>query len=312
LVSSALLLDIFLTDILPIFLVAGVGFVLARRINVPVRALSSVTFNALAPCLVFTLLVTSSISLLDFGRMALFCALVTGIVGVLARLAAIPLKFDRPGLIAFLLVVMFSNAGNFGLPVVLFAFGPEALTFATVYFVTSAVLLYTVGVFLAASGRRSVTEALLGVRRVPTIYAVAAAGIVIGLGVQVPAGIMRAISLLRDASLPLMMLVLGMQLERAPRPDKPAAVAAAAVLSLLVSPAIAFLVASAMALQGPAFQAAVIQSSMPAAVVTTILALEFDLDPGFPTSVVFATTLLSPFTVTALIAYLQRATPVVP
>jgi predicted permease len=190
--------------------------------------------------------------------------------------------------------------------VVLFAFGPEALTFATVYFVTSAVLCYTVGVFLAASGRRSVGEALLGVRRVPTIYALVAAGVVLALGVQVPAGIMRAVSLLRDASLPMMMLVLGMQLERAPRPDRPAAVAAAVVLSLLISPVVAFMVASAMGLQGPAFQAAIIQSSMPAAVVTTILALEFDLDPGFPTSVVSATTLLSPFTVTGLIAYLQR------
>ncbi len=44
---------------------------------------------------------------------------------------------------------------------------------------------------------------------------------------------------------------------------------------------------------------------MPAAIVTTILALEFDLDPTFPTSVVFVSTLLSPITVTLLIAYLR-------
>jgi predicted permease len=303
---AALLLSIFTTDILPIFVVAGIGFFLARYLAVPVKPLSTVIFNALAPCLVFNLLVTSSIGALDFGRMALFCVVVTAVLGVVARLAAIPLRLDRPALAAFLLVVLFSNSGNFGLPVVLFAFGREALTFATVYFVTSAVLSYTVGVFLAASGQRSVMQALLGIRRVPAIYAVVAAAIVLGLGIRVPVAVMRPIALLSDASLPMMMLALGMQLERVTKPAKPAAVATAVALSLLASPAIAFLVAWAMGLSGPAFQAAVIEASMPAAVVTTIIALQFGLDPSFPTMVVFATTLLSPFTVTGLIAYLQR------
>jgi predicted permease len=45
---------------------------------------------------------------------------------------------------------------------------------------------------------------------------------------------------------------------------------------------------------------------MPAAVVTTVLALEFDLDPSFATSAVFVSTLLSPFTIVLVIAYLQH------
>ena len=53
-------------------------------------------------------------------------------------------------------------------------------------------------------------------------------------------------------------------------------------------------------------QAAIIEASMPAAVITTVLALEFNLDAGFSTSVVFVTTLLSPVTLVVLIAYLQR------
>ena len=303
--TAALLVDIFLADLLPIFAIAGVGFLLARRLAVPVKPLSSVIFNALAPCLVFNLLVTSSIGIVDFGRMALFCVLLTATLSVVARLAAIPLHLDRASRAAFLLVILFSNSGNFGLPVVLFAFGRDALTFATVYFVTGAVLMYTVGVFLAASGRRTWTQALLGIRRVPTVYAVVVAALVLALGITVPVGLMRPIALLSDASLPMMILVLGMQIERARRPERPAAVATAVAISLLLAPAIAFGLARALGLTGPAFQAALVQSAMPAAVVTTIIALEFDLDPGFPTTVVFASTLLSPVTLTALIAYLR-------
>ena len=56
---------------------------------------------------------------------------------------------------------------------------------------------------------------------------------------------------------------------------------------------------------GPALQAGVVLSSMPVAVVTIILALEFNLDPEFVTSAVFVSTLMSPLTLTPLIAFLK-------
>jgi predicted permease len=300
------LLDIFAADILPVFVVAGAGFLLARYQDVNVRTIARVIFNVLAPCLVFTLLVTSPLSLADFGRMALFCALVTSAIGFVSAATGRLLRLDRAALVGFVLVVTFSNSGNYGLPVVLFAFGREALTHATVYFVTSSILMYTVGVFLAASGRRSVADALRGVTKVPAVYGMLAAAIVLAAGVDVPTPIMRPVSLLTDASLPMMILVLGMQLERAGKPDRPSPIVAAVVLSLLVTPALAIALATALPLTGPAFQAGVIQASMPAAIVTTIVALEFDVAPSFVTNVVFASTVLSPLTLTGLIAWLQR------
>ena len=47
-------------------------------------------------------------------------------------------------------------------------------------------------------------------------------------------------------------------------------------------------------------QAAVVLSSMPVAVATTILAVEYDASPEFVTSAVFLSTLLSPLTLTPL------------
>jgi predicted permease len=44
---------------------------------------------------------------------------------------------------------------------------------------------------------------------------------------------------------------------------------------------------------------------MPAAVVTTVLALEFDLDSSLVTGIVFLSTLLSPLTLVLLITYLK-------
>lgn len=300
-----LLLSIFLEDILPIFLVASAGFVLARRLHADVRTLSKATFNVLSPCLVFNLLVTSGLGAADFGRMALFTIGIIALIGLIAWLVTRPLRLDRPTLVAFLLVVMFSNNGNYGLSAVMFAFGREALAHATVYFVMNAALMFTVGVFLASAGRRSIGQALSGVLKVPPVYAVALAGLVLASGVQVPTALMRPIGLLSDAAIPVMLLVLGMQLERGKVPERPALVGLAAVLALAVSPLLAVGLADIVGLAGVARQAGIIQASMPAAVVTTILALEYDVAPSLVTGVVFVTTLLSPFTVTILIAFLR-------
>jgi len=124
---------------------------------------------------------------------------------------------------------------------------------------------------------------------------------------EVPVAAMRPIELLSDAAIPIMLLVLGMQLERALMPHQPVAVGIAVVLSLLVGPVVGMGLSSMLALTGAARQVAIVAASMPAAVITTVLALEFDLDPNFATSTVFLTTMLSPFTLVLLIAYLQRA-----
>jgi predicted permease len=305
-VSVPLVASIFVSDILPIFIIAGVGFLLARRLGANVKTLATVTFNSLSPCLVFDQLVTAQISGSQSLRVAAFCVLLTMAIGVAAWLSSVPLRLDRTTFSSFLLVAMFSNSGNYALPVVLFAFGKEALAFASVYFVTSAILLYTAGILVAASGRGSVRMALARLFKVPAVYAVAAAVIVLATGATVPVAVMRPIGLLSNAAIPVMLLVLGMQLERAAAPKHPSAVAAAVMLSLVVAPIIAFGLTAALGLSGAARQAAIIEASMPAAVITTVLALEFDLDAGFATSVVFFTTLLSPITLVLLIAYLQR------
>ena len=303
--AAQLLLSILVSDLLPVFAIAGVGFLVARFAGVQVQAVSRLTFHALAPALVFNALVTSTVDGSQFGRMTLFYALVAAAAGLMARIAAIPLRLDRRALSAFLLVVVCSNTGNYALPVTLLAFGREALAFASVYFVASSIFSYTGGVLLAASGRQSLRDAMLGVAKVPAVYGAVAAALAMRLGWNAPPAVMAPITLLSDASLPMMILVLGMQLERATMPDRPGAVATAVVVSLILTPLAALGLAHLVCLQGAALQAGVLQASMPTAVITTILALEFDVLPNFVTSVVFVSTLLSPVTVTLMIAYLQ-------
>ena len=300
------LLSILTSDIFPVFAIAAIGFLLERRMPGSVKLMSSVTFNALSPCLVFTQMVTTTMNSSNVGRMALYCVLLTAIMGLSGSLASIPLEISGKSRSSFLLVVMFSNSGNYALPVILFAFGREALAYASIYYVTSAVVLYTAGVFIAASGRGNLRQALMGITRVPAIYALALSGAIVLTHVKPPLMLIRPAGMLADAALPMMVLVLGMQLKRAVFPERPARVVVAVALSLIVAPVAGIALTVLLGLSGAAREAAIVLAAMPAAVITTILALEFDLDSSFVTTVVFVSTLLSPFTLARLIANLMK------
>ena len=299
------LISILLSDILPIFVIAAVGYLLERRVSGGVKALSSISFHALSPCLIFNLLVTSAVRADDAARMAAFCVLLICIMGVIARLVAGLLHLEPKTRTSFILTIMISNSGNYAMPVILFAMGREGLSYATIYFVASAVVTYSLGVFIAMHGNHGFRKAASGLFRIPALYALAAAAIILVTHTPVPAAVMRPVGMLSDAAIPMMIVVLGMQLKRATIPARPAAVLIAAAISLLVAPLIGVLLTWGLGLSGLAQKVAIVASAMPAAVVTTVMALEFDLDSSFVTSVVFVSTLLSPVTLVLLLAYLQ-------
>jgi hypothetical protein len=300
-----LLLSTFAFDLLPIFIIAAIGYALARWLGASATTLTHVVFYALLPCFAYRLLMTSAATGRSFGLMVLLAVLVMSSMALLGSLVAFALRLSRAETSVFLLVVMFSNGGNYGLPAVSFAFGEEALSYGTVFFLTGSVLTNTVGAFLAAAGRRSLRAALVSVLKIPALYGIAAAVLSLAAGRAMPTPLMRPITLLSDAALPMMILVLGMQLERAVMPRRPFLVAVAVTVSLVAAPLIALGLTSLLEVTGAARQAVVVLASMPVAVATTILALEYDNSPDFVTGAVFLSTLLSPLTLTPLIAYLR-------
>jgi predicted permease len=302
-----LLLSIFANNILPVFLVVGVGALLGVTVRPDVKAISRATFYALTPCLIFSGLTRSQVTGTETQQVFLFAALATLSTASLAWLAATLLRWDGTRKRALILPVLSVNAGNFGLSVVLFAFGQEAQARAILYFIASAVIGNSLGVAIAA-GRGSWRKALSNVARVPMIYATIAALIVNAVHtIQVPELLMRPIQLLGGAAVPMMLLVLGLQLARSAGKLRQhvGAISIATVLRLLIAPLIAFPIAWLTRVQGLAFQACVLEASMPSGVTSTIVALEYDLEPEAVTATVFFSTLCSAFTLSVMIAILR-------
>jgi predicted permease len=281
---------------------------LGRRFQLDLRSLSRVAFYVFSPCLVFDSLTHSDLSGSLFAQIGAISLGVTLLVALVAYLAGRSLRLERRTLATLVVAATFGNAGNFGLAVSKFAFGDAALSRALIYYVFNSLAVYTLGVAVAASGQRTWRDVIKHGLLLPTTVAVAIALLMRVTGLTTPAPIDRATNLLGQAAIPVMLMLLGLQLasiKTFPRAGL-GLIGIAAISQLLLAPLATLGLASALQVSGVTLQAVVVESAMPTAVITTILAVEYDLDATLVSGTVVLSTLLSPLTLTPWIAFLQH------
>ena len=310
------LLGIFATAILPIVAIAAVGFVLGRVRDVDVDPLNTVTVYVLVPALVFHSLATTSLSGGTLASVVGGVFLFTGVMATLAEGTGRAFGETEPILGTFVLVAVFSNAGNYGIPVSEFAFGAVGRSTAVVYIVAQSVAMYTLGVYLAARGEgedwRTGIRAIFGI---PLVYAVVAALAARWLGLVPPAdtAVMETLKLVGDSSIPLMLLILGIELAETDYSAAAVRVTPPTALKMLVAPLVAIGIATLVGFQNATVaRVFVLECSMPAAVTTLILTGEFaGATPDgieateFAGTAIFLSTVVSVPLLTVLIALLQ-------
>jgi malate permease and related proteins len=289
----------------PIFLTAGAGYLLARRLDVRPQGLAKATFYVFSPCLLFDKFSQSSLSADDMGRLALFALLTISGSGLIAWTLARLLRYDRVMVAAFVLCAIAGNTGNFGLPVNQFAFGDAALEPAVIYYAMSTLVLSTVGIYVAASGRRTARQSLRNALSVPLAYAGVAGLLVWASGVTVPLPIARFAGLTGEAAIPVMLVILGMQLAGVQLRDNLGPISLAAAVKLLSGPLLGVFFAGLLGLSGITRQAAIVEASVPTAVMAIVLATEYDTAPKFTAGVVMVSTLASLLTMTVVLTYLR-------
>jgi len=285
--------DIIINTLLPIFLIVGVGILVDRRLKFDPRSLSRVVVYVFSPCLVLGSMAGSDLGADELGLIMAMAAIVSVLMTMVGWALARVFRLDRRLASAFVLSVVLVNAGNYGLPLNEFAFGSGGVERAVVFFVVTAVVGNTLGVYLASRGQASVRRSLMNVLTVPLPYATVL-GLVLNLsGSALPLPIERAVTVLGGAAVPGMMLVLGLQLSRTRVKGRWGPIVLATAARLVIAPLIAFPLASALGLTGLARQVSIVEASMPTAVTAGVLATEFGSDAEFVTAVILVSTLAS-------------------
>lgn len=287
------LLGIFLNVLAPVFTLVLLGYLAAPRLQLETRTLSRYAYFILTPALVFTILSQTRIEAALAGRMIGFISLVYIGTTVLAFITARILRRPAAMTAAYVMIGVFGNVGNFGLPIVQFAEGPEALGLATVYFLANMVLAFIVCV-AAANFSRGFTLSMVGqVFRTPALLALAPALLVNWSGISLPPVVLRPLELLSAALIPTMLIVLGAQLADAGMPKLSPDMLIASGIRLIGGPALAFATVGWFGLPPLERNVGILQASMPAAVLVSIIAIENRLLPEFVTSAVLFSNVIS-------------------
>lgn len=269
--------------------------------KVPPRNFSVFSYYVFNPCLVISVFVSNQLQSDEVLRMIIFALLVFVCCGLVGWLLGFLFRLDRRMMVALILTAMLMNTGNLGIPVNMFAFGETGMAFASIYFVTNFVFANTVGVMIASLGAAGIRKALTNLLKVPTTYAMVLGILVVQLGWKIPLPLERTIDLLAAAAIPSMLVLLGLQFQEARWTGQTLALGLATGTRLLISPLIAVALIPLFGLQGVARQTGIIESAMPTAVITTVLAAEYNVEPSFVATTIFVTTLLSPLTLTPLL-----------
>ncbi|MDU2243349.1 AEC family transporter [Paenibacillus sp.] len=295
--------------IVPLSVPVAAGALLARFRTWDTKPLLSLYLYVLSPAIIYDTLRNAHISLDELystiGFALVNLLLMWGVAIAAGRLARLD-SAERAGLT---LISTLTNSANYGLPLVLLAFGQLGLDKASVYVITQMILVNTVGVYFAARSQFSVQSAVKSVFALPAVYAAALAVFLKCFGLHLTAGLEQGISMVADAYSPVVLTILGAQMVKVGRPEakqvKPAAFWAGTAIRLLLAPLIAFTALKLLGISGLLFSVLFIQASMPVAVNAVVLAERFDAAPGLVSKCIVWTTLASFLALPALIVIVQ-------
>ncbi|NGZ75603.1 AEC family transporter [Saccharibacillus alkalitolerans] len=282
---------------LPLSLPVLAGILLRRFKGLDTKPLSVLSLYVLSPAIIFTTLINARVSAGDVGITIAFSVInllaMWGVSLLLGRL----LKLEDAEKAGLTLVASFTNCVNYGLPLVLLAFGQAGLDKAAVYVVMQIIIVNTVGVFFAARSHFSVRKAGAAMLKLPALYVAALAGLLRLTGIELTDVMQTGINLLSGAYSPVVLIILGAQMIGAAhgewQPNLQKAFRAGLALRLFVAPLLSWLILLLLGAEPLLLGVLLVLASMPTAVNAVILAEQFGASPKFVSRCILWTTLAS-------------------
>lgn len=192
------------TIIFPLFSIVSIGFLYGKKHSPDMVSANQLNIDLFVPALIFHVLSDQSFQIDAYYQLAaaaFFVVIFSGFLAwPLARLMGYNVK-------TFVPPMMFSNSGNIGLPLALFAFGEKALPAAVMLFIVENTLHFSVGMKMMNN-----KISMLNIIKIPMVFAA-----ILGLsysftGWQLPEVVGTSIEMLGLVAVPLMLFSLGVRL----------------------------------------------------------------------------------------------------
>ncbi|WP_069651057.1 AEC family transporter [Caloranaerobacter ferrireducens] len=287
-----------LNQVLVLFILLILGFIL-KKINIMTdelgKGLSTLIIYVTLPALIITSMnykfsqdmLSNSIKLLIIGVIVYTFMIIVGVIFVKL------LKIQGMQKGVYLFLIIFSNVGFMGYPVVEVAFGKIGVFYAAIYNLIFNILIWTLGVILVNPGheKKINLKALIN----PGTVSIVLGFTLFIFSIKLPKPIYISLHKLGASTTPMAMLVVGSLLGDAKFKEifGNSKLFIVALLRLIIIPLSVLFVLTRLNLPPVVAGIPVIISSMPTAANAAIFARRFDSDYRLASQGVFLTTLIS-------------------
>ncbi|PKM90848.1 MAG: AEC family transporter [Firmicutes bacterium HGW-Firmicutes-12] len=290
--------------VLPVLLIFSTGYIGQRIFKLHIKSISTAALYLMTPPLVFRTFYTVKIDAM-YLNILIYSILLSVTIIAFIKIVAYYRNYSNSKTSALISSTAFMNNGNYGAPLMLFAYGALAFQYSVAIMILHTIIMSTLGLYYIAKGNFSVKKAIYSVLRMPIIHAVYVGLIWQYLNLPLPENIYNAISMVADASIPLVMLVLGMQLAEIKLLNiQWGIVSLGTVTRLLISPAIAYVITLILPVEPLLAKVMIVLGAMPSAAIMVMYSIEFDCDPQLVSSITLISTILSLVTLSILLTIL--------
>ena len=248
----------------PVFFIVGIGYFLGKKkSDIDTAFITNYSANFGAPALFIFAITSSGVSYEVFSEYFFYSiiALVSfAIVGIIF------LYFMKKDISRELPPFFLPNTGNMGLPICLFAYGSLGMGVAAAISSLVVLLHFTANIFLAS--KKFDIKVIL---KSPSTYAVIIAVSYLYFDITMPTFVINTVMLLGYAMIVLILMSLGVSLTQM----KVFSIKSSIISSIgrvIIGPIIGFIIIKIFNLSGYAAGVLLIQSSMPSAILTYLIA----------------------------------------
>jgi malate permease and related proteins len=295
--------------IVPLSIPVIVGALLGHFKQLDTKPLLTLCLYYLSPAIILDTLLTAHVSHNDIFQTTAFSLLNLVLLWALANFLGKALKLPTSETAGLTLISAFTNSVNYGLPLVLLAFGKLGLDKASVYVIIQMVIVNTIGVYFAARSQFSIKNAIKSVFSLPAIYAAILAFVLRSFDLSLPDGMAKGVSMVADAYSPVVLAILGVQMVNVKISRNEGKFETTfwtgMAVRMLVSPLVALFCIYLLHIKGILQSVLFVLACMPVAVNAVILAEKFNASPKIVSKCIFWTTLGSFFVLPFLIFFVK-------
>ncbi|WP_201715436.1 AEC family transporter [Rossellomorea arthrocnemi] len=291
--------------VLPALLVFLVGFIGQKKLGFEINSISKMAIYLMYPFLAFKTFYENELNL-DYLYIFLFCIALCMILILSIKIVAGIRNYSKPRASAMILSGVFMNSGNYGVPIILFGFGEIGFRYAVIMMVIQSFLMNTIGLYYAISGSdkaRDSKEIWMKILKMPILHGAFIGLVFQVLHLKVPLFLSQTIDLISQATIPTIMVVLGMQLATlGGKKVEKSALSFIVIMRMVASPILAVAIVSLLPISSTLGSILIILASMPTAANTTMFSLQFNTEPDLVSASTLVTTLLSIVTIPVMLA----------